>query len=291
MSSAATLTPAHLERAAYVYVRQSSEFQVRNHVERQRLQYALADHARELGFRAVEVIDEDLGLSGAGVHRPGFDALIEAVCKGRVGLVLSIEASRLSRNGREWHTLLDFCAIVGCLVGDRERLYDPALIDDRMYLGLKGQFNEMELALFRQRSLDSRLAMARRGELFATLPAGYEKVERHRIEMTPDQRQRDAIHLVFRKFRELGSIRQVFFWFHRHAVELPVRAPGQGLVWSVPTSSSRVAQMSDQPDLRWRRCRWPASPGDGAGAGPQARAARDCQARPAGVDGVASRAP
>ena len=136
MSSAATLSAAHLERAAYVYIRQSSESQVQNHVERQRLQYALADHAKGLGFRDIEVIDDDLGMSGAGGHRPGFDALLEAVCKGRVGLVLSIEASRLSRNGREWHTLLDFCAIVGCLVGDRDRLYDPALIDDRMYLGL-----------------------------------------------------------------------------------------------------------------------------------------------------------
>ena len=194
----------------------------------------MSDHAKELGFHDIEVIDEDLGISGAGVHRPGFDALLEAVCKGRVGLVLSIEASRLSRNGREWHTLLDFCAIVGCLVGDRDRLYDPALIDDRMYLGLKGQFNEMELALFRQRSLESRMAMAQRGELFATLPAGYEKVDRNRIEITADQRQRDAIHLVFRKFRELGSIRQVFFWFHRNTVELPVRTPGQGLVWRVP---------------------------------------------------------
>ena len=87
----------------------------------------------------------------------------------------------------------------------------------------------MELALFRQRSLESRMAMAQRGELWTTLPAGYDKVERHRIEMTADQRQRDAIDLVFRKFRELGSIRQVFFWFQRHLVELPVRTPGQGL--------------------------------------------------------------
>lgn len=99
MSNVAMLTTAHLERAAYVYVRQSSEFQVQNNVERQRLQYALSDHARDLGFRDVKVIDEDLGISGAGVHRLGFDALLEAVCKGRVGLVLSIEASRLSRNG------------------------------------------------------------------------------------------------------------------------------------------------------------------------------------------------
>ena len=98
MSSGAALTAAHLERAAYVYIRQSSEVQVHTNVERQRLQYALSDHAKELGFHEIEVIDEDLGISGAGVHRPGFEALLEAVGKGRVGLVLSIEASRLSRN-------------------------------------------------------------------------------------------------------------------------------------------------------------------------------------------------
>ena len=100
MSSGAVLTAAHCERAAYVYVRQSSDFQVQNHVERQRLQYGLADYAKELGFHAIEVIDEDLGVSGDGVHRSGFDALLEAVCKGMVGLVLAIEASRLTRNGR-----------------------------------------------------------------------------------------------------------------------------------------------------------------------------------------------
>ena len=104
MNSGAMLTGTHLQRSAYVYVRQSSDFQVQNHVERQRLQYELADHARGLGFQAIEVIDEDLGISGDGVYRPGFEALLEAVCKGKVGVVLSIEASRLSRNGREWHT-------------------------------------------------------------------------------------------------------------------------------------------------------------------------------------------
>ena len=247
MNSATVLTAAHMERAAYVYVRQSSEFQVKNNVERQRLQYALADHARELGFRDITVIDDDLGISGDGVYRPGFEALLEAVCKGKVGLVLSIEASRLSRNGREWHTLLDFCAIVGCLVGDRDRLYDPALIDDRMYLGLRGQFNEMELALFRQRSLESRIALAERGELRMHLPAGYEWVDGAGIEMTPDQRQRDAIHLVFRKFRELGSIRQVFFWFQRENVEIPVRTPGQGLVWKVPMTAGHFNQLLTNP--------------------------------------------
>ena len=168
------LNATHLERAAVVYVRQSTDFQVHNHVERQRLQYELTTHAKELGFRTVTVIDDDLGTSASGVHRPGFEKLLTAVCRGEVGLVLSLEASRLSRNGRDWHTLLDFCVIVGCLVGDKTTLYDPALPDDRFFLGMKGNFSEMELAVFRQRSMETLAAMAERGELFLNLPAGYE---------------------------------------------------------------------------------------------------------------------
>ncbi len=130
------ITPEQLRRKACVYVRQSSDHQVRNHVERQKLQYGLAEYARELGFNVVETIDDDQGITGSGVARPGFERLVGAVCRGEVGLVLSIEASRLARNGRDWHTLLDFCAIVGCLVGDRQRLYDPGLADDRLWLGM-----------------------------------------------------------------------------------------------------------------------------------------------------------
>ena len=231
------LTAGHLRRKACVYVRQSSDFQVRHHVERQRLQYALADHARQLGFGDVEVIDEDQGTSGDGVLRTGFDRLVSAVCRGAVGLVLSLEASRLARNGRDWHTLLDFCAIVGCLVGDRRCLYDPAVADDRLFLGMKGNFAEAELALFHQRSWESRLALAQRGELFTHVPAGYEKVGKRSIEMTPDQRQRDALGVVFRKFAELRSVRQVWLWSRREQVEIPVRQLGRGIVWKVPTET------------------------------------------------------
>ena len=235
--ASALLTAAHLRRKACVYVRQSSDFQVRHHVERQRLQFALADHARQLGFRDVEVIDEDQGTSGDGVLRTGFDRLVSAVCRGAVGLVLSLEASRLARNGRDWHTLLDFCAIVGCLVGDRRCLYDPAVADDRLFLGMKGNFAEAELALFRQRSWESRLALAQRGELFTHVPAGHEKAGKRRIEMTPDQRQRDALRLVFRQFAELRSVRQVWLWLRREQVEIPVRQLGRGIVWKVPTET------------------------------------------------------
>ena len=236
--ASAPLTAEHLRRKACVYVRQSSDFQVRNHLERQQLQYALADHARELGFRDVEVIDEDQGTSGAGVRRTGFDRLVSAVCRGEVGLVLALEASRLARNGREWHTLLDFCGIVGCLVGDRRQLYDPAVADDRLFLGMKGSFAEAELATFRQRSLESRQALAERGELFTHVPAGYEKVDKRHIEMTPDQRQRDALRLVFRKFAELRSVRQVWRWLRAERVPIPVRHRNRKIVWKVPTESS-----------------------------------------------------
>lgn len=241
------LTAEHLQRKAIVYVRQSSELQVRRHRERQRLQYALADHARQLGFAEVEIIDEDQGTSGSGVRRPGFDRLLAAVCRREVGAVLSLEASRLARNGRDWHTLLDFCAIVGCLVGDRRQLYDPAAANDRLYLGMTGNFSEAELALFRQRSLESRMELARRGEFFSTLPAGYEKAGRHRIEMTPDRRQRDAIRLVFRKFAELRTVRQVWLWFRKERVEIPVRQlqQGPGVVWKVPTDTSLYLLLSN----------------------------------------------
>ena len=240
------LRAEHLERQAFVYVRQSSDFQVRHHVERQRLQYALADHARELGFSRVEVIDDDQGDSGDGRLREGFDRLLTAVCHGQAGLILSLEASRLARNGRDWHTLLDFCAIMDCLVGDASQLYDPGHADDRLFLGMKGSFSEAELALFRQRSLESRMALARRGELFTTLPAGYEKTDRWHIEKTPDQRQRDAIGLLFRKLVELRSVRQVWLWCRREGIEVPVRHHGVGIVWKVPTNSNLYA-LFDNP--------------------------------------------
>ena len=237
----ARLTAGHLARSAIVYIRQSSETQVRNNVERRKLQYALKGHARALGFAKVEVIDDDLGVSGGGVRRPGFERLLQAVCSGSVGLVLAIEASRLARNGRDWHALLEICAVVGCLVGDRDRIHD------RAFLGLKGQFADMELAIFRQRSLESREALAERGTLFLHLPAGFEKVDRHSIAKTPDQHQRDAIDMVFRKFRELRSIRQVHLWFRRRGIRIPVRdLGGEGIAWRVPHDST-LASMLGHP--------------------------------------------
>ena len=119
------ITPEHLARGAYIYVRQSTADQVLNNHESRRRQYGLADRARALGWTTVEVIDDDLGRSGSGIARPGFEKLLAAICEGRVGVVVSIEASRLARNGRDWHTLLEFCGLVGTLIADEDGVYDP----------------------------------------------------------------------------------------------------------------------------------------------------------------------
>ncbi len=146
------IKPEHLSRAAWVYVRQSTPGQVRHNHESQGRQYALRDRARQLGWQQIVVVDDDLGRSGAGTARPGYDRLLAAVCRSDVGVVLSLEASRLARNGREWHTLIDYCGLVGCLIADEASVYDPRLPDDRLLLGMKGTMSEMELSMLRHRS-------------------------------------------------------------------------------------------------------------------------------------------
>jgi len=216
------ITPEHLARSAIVYIRQSSLQQVTHNLESQRRQYALVERGRQLGWGEVQVIDDDLGRSGdGGTNRPGFDKLLAAICEGRVGAVLSIEASRLARNGREWHTLLEFCGIVDTLIVDEEGIYDPRLPNDRLLLGMKGTMSEMELSILRQRAGEARKQKARRGELFANVAVGYVKTEDDGIEKEPDRRVREAIALVFQKFTELQSARQVFLWMTQQGILLP----------------------------------------------------------------------
>jgi len=149
------IQPEHLERAAHVYVRQSTRHQIREHPESRRLQYGLQSRASQLGFGQVIVIDEDLGRSGSGRDdRPGFGRLLAAVCEGTVGAVLAFEASRLARNNRDWHHLIDLCALTGTLVIDEDGVYDPRLANDRLLLGVKGSMAEFELSLLRQRAQD-----------------------------------------------------------------------------------------------------------------------------------------
>src|SRR5829696_626375 len=138
--------------------------------------------------------------------RPGFEKLLAAIGEGRVGAVVSIEASRLARNGRDGPTLLEFCGLVGTLIADEDGVYDPRHPNDRLLLGMKGTMSEMELSLFRQRSLEALKQKARRGELFLTVAVGYLKAHHDRIEKDPDRRVQEAIALVFSKFAELQTV-------------------------------------------------------------------------------------
>lgn len=232
------ITTEHLRRGALVYVRQSTAMQVVEHTESQRRQYALADRARQMGFVTVETIDDDLGRSGSGlVARPGFQRLVATVCTGAVGAVVCLEASRLARNGRDWHHLIDLCALVGTLVIDPEGVYDPRVSNDRLLLGLKGTMSEYELSLLRQRGLAARDSKAQRGELRVSLPPGYCWDELGRVEIDPDARIVEAIRLVFRKFAEVGSARQVLLWMLDATLQLPALrrwARGTVVEWRVP---------------------------------------------------------
>ena len=233
--------PDHLSRQAFVYVRQSTRDQLRHHHESRRRQYGLADRARRLGWTEPVVVDDDLGRSGGGSARPGFERMLLAICEGRVGIVLAVEASRLARNGRDWHTLLEFCGLVSCLLADEEAVYDPRLPDDRLLLGMKGTLSEMELSLLRQRSLEALRQKARRGELFLGVAVGYVKVRHNRIAKDPDRRVQEALGLVFRKFAEFESIRQVHLWLRQEDVRLPaveVNGDGRRVVWRLPVYST-----------------------------------------------------
>ncbi len=161
------ITPDHLARSAFVYIRQSTADQLLHNHESRRRQYALANRARQYGWQDVVVIDDDLGRSGSGVSRPGFERLLAAICEGRVGAVFAIEASRLARNGRDWHTLIEFCGLVSAIILDEDGVYDPRLPNDRLLLGMKGTMSELELSILRQRSLEALKQKARRGELLS----------------------------------------------------------------------------------------------------------------------------
>ncbi len=232
------ITPNHLSRRAIVYIRQSSPGQVIHNQESQRRQYGLAEHARQLGFQKVEIIDEDLGRSGSGqVERPGFQHLVAEVCTGQVGAVLCIEASRLARNGRDWHHLIELCGLVRAVVIDPDGVYDPGLLNDRLLLGLKGTMSEFELNLLRQRSLEAIRQKARRGELRFRVPVGFRWTHQGKVELDPDRRVQNAVLLVFTKMTELGSARQVLLWFRGEKLPLPalvLDAPGHDLVWKLP---------------------------------------------------------
>jgi DNA invertase Pin-like site-specific DNA recombinase len=229
------IRPQHLSRKAILYIRQSSAYQVTHNLESQKLQYGMQERLRQLGWREIEVVDEDLGRSAAGtVTRAGFERMVSEVCLGNVGAVAAREVSRFARNSREWQQLVEVCRVVDTVLIDQETVYAPRQSNDRLLLGLKGSLNEYELDLLRQRSVEARMEKARRGELVPAAPVGYLKTEDQRLEKNPDRRVQQVIQLVFRKFSELGTVRQTLLWFLEHGLQVPAHTPRGDVLWRRP---------------------------------------------------------
>src|SRR6266511_3371409 len=231
MTSADLLPAAVLKRKAVVYIRQSTQAQVQINLESQRRQYELVDVARRRGFRDIEVIDDDLGRSASGmVPRPGFERLVAWLCAGEVGAVLCFDASRLARNGRDWHHLLELCGLVEARVIDMDGVYDPCRPNDRLLLGMKGSISEFELGVLRARMLDAARAKARRGELRISVPVGYIWHREIGLGFDPDLRLQEVIRLIFARFRELVSARQTLLSLRADQVHFPRPSDGKKLV-------------------------------------------------------------
>ena len=229
------IKPQHLQRKALLYIRQSSPDQVLHNQESRRLQYAMKERLGQLGWQQIEVIDDDLGYTASGtITRQGFERMVAEVCLGKVGVVAARELSRFARNNREWQQLIEMCRVVDTLLLDKEMVYAPRDSNDRLLLGLKGSLNEYELDLLRARSVEARHAKARRGELVVSAPVGFLKTADQRLEKDPDRRVQEAILLVFRKFCELGSVRQTLLWFLDEGLQLPARKPDGAIVWKRP---------------------------------------------------------
>ena len=265
----------HCDRQAFVYVRQSTLRQVEQNRESTRLQYGLADRACRLGWRhnQVVVIDDDLGRSGAStVDRLGFQRLVAEVGLGHVGLVLGIEVSRLARSCRDWHQLLEMCALFDTLIGDADGIYDPGTYNDRLLLGLKGTMSEAELHILKGQMHEGRQAKARRGELVLGLPRGYVLKPSGEIALDPDDGVRQTIGLVFAVFERRRSVSGVLRYLVDHDIQLPdrVRAgPTKGDVrWNRPNRapSRPPCWRRSRPRRSRSVCRWLRTSNSNAGS-------------------------
>jgi len=240
MTDLSKIKPAHTQRGAFVYVRQSTASQVEHNRESTERQYALVDRAVELGWLRdrVSVVDEDLGLSGSGTDkRSGFACLTAAVAMRLAGIVLGLEVSRLARNNADWYRLLDLCAMTDTLIGDADGLYHPAWFNDRLLLGLKGTMSEAELHIIRARLEGGIRNKAARGELRRGLPIGFVWGEEDgQVLLHPDEAVTAAIRCVFERFAELGSVRRVWLWLRSEALSFPAQYTyGSTIRWGAPT--------------------------------------------------------
>src|SRR5437870_5159268 len=201
------IAATHLQRQAYLYVRQSTLRQVLENTESTKRQYALRERAVALGWPLdrVVVIDRDLGQSGADSDRLGFQQLVAAVGMGEVGVVLGLEVSRLARNSSDWHRLLEICALTETLILDEDGVYDPAHFNDRLLLGLKGQMSEAEIYVMKARLHGGILSKALRGELPVPLPTGLVYDTQTRVQLDPDSQVQACVNLLFATFDRTGT--------------------------------------------------------------------------------------
>jgi DNA invertase Pin-like site-specific DNA recombinase len=241
MITSELVLPFHLTRKAVIYIRLSSPHQVLTSQESLRLQYALQQRAQQLGWEAadIEIIDADLGLTGAFAQpRTGFKDLFARVSLGEIGIILSSEVTRLSRNCSDWYPLLDICGYKHCLIADRDGVYDPGSPNGRMLLGLKGQLSEMELHTIRARMTAGLLNKAERGDLALTLPVGLARSADQRVTLEPNREVQDRIRLVFDTFLRLKSANRVLRFFNDQDLRLPKRTRFGDLVWRKPGVSA-----------------------------------------------------
>lgn len=247
------VTTNHLQRDAYLYIRQSTIRQVFENTESTKRQYGLRQKAVSLGWptERVVVIDSDLGQSGASaVDREGFQRLVTEVGLGRAGIVLGLEVSRLARNSTDWHRLLEICALTDTLILDEDGLYDPTHFNDRLLLGLKGTMSEAELHVLRARLRGGIENKARRGELKSPLPIGFVYDDEDRVVLEPDQQVQDTIHKFFKTFEEQGSAMATVKHFRGQGWKFPRklrRGANKGtIVWG-ELVHSRALQLLHNP--------------------------------------------
>ena len=248
MTTSELITPHHLTRKAIIYIRQSSPHQVLTNQESLRLQYALRDRAVELGWRTeeIEIIDGDLGLSGAATHyREGFKELLTRVTVGEVGIIFSVEVQRLSRNCSDWYPLLDICGYKHCLIADRDGVYDPGTPNGRLLLGLKGQLSEMELYTLRARMTAGLLNKAQRGELALSLPVGLVRDVDGVVRKEPNLEVQQRLELVFSTFLQQRSASKVLQFFNAHDLRLPRHDRFGEVRWRKPTVAAILAMLKN----------------------------------------------
>lgn len=237
MSQSPKIQPVHLERLAYVYIRQSSMRQVEENLESQDLQYSLVRRAQALGWceSQVVVIDDDLGKSAiSAAGRQGFQTLVAAVGLGQVGMILVTDVSRLARNCSDWYRLLDLASLYGALISDASGIFDPRIYDDRLLLGLKGAFSEAQWYSMRTQLCAAQMNKARRGELYTRLPVGFVRLEDGGVAFDPDLQVQSAIRLVFEQFERLGSAQKVMRFCRDQHLQFPRRTDGE-IQWMRPS--------------------------------------------------------